>query len=22
CDKGPTMMIDEDTHSQLKPEDR
>ncbi|MEI7188128.1 NADH-quinone oxidoreductase subunit NuoE [Dickeya dianthicola] len=21
CDKGPTMMIDEDTHSQLKPED-
>ncbi|MGM3159842.1 NADH-quinone oxidoreductase subunit NuoE [Dickeya undicola] len=21
CDKGPTMMIDEDTHSQLKPDD-
>lgn len=21
CDKGPTMMIDEDTHSKLKPED-
>lgn len=21
CDKGPTMMIDEDTHSYLKPED-
>jgi len=21
CDKGPTMMIDDDTHSQLKPED-
>ncbi|ACT06259.1 NADH-quinone oxidoreductase, E subunit [Dickeya chrysanthemi Ech1591] len=21
CDKGPTMMVDEDTHSQLKPDD-